>query len=115
MKRILWTLLFLVAAGLITLRSLALAQDATTPTQPLHAYYTYGQLKGLTTEQALSGAGAATTIPLWSYSVIATRDAKRCYVSDARFAGAGGEEASPGWEYACLRRTSDARTRSMYK
>lgn len=74
MKRIVWTLLFLVAAVLITLRSLALAQDATTPTQPLHAYYTYGQLTGLTTEEALSGAAAATTIPMWSYSVIASRD-----------------------------------------
>jgi len=74
MKRLVWTLLFLVAAGLITLRSLALAQDATIPTQPLHAYYTYGQLKGLTTEQALSGAAAATTVPMWSYAVTATRD-----------------------------------------
>lgn len=73
MKRIVWTLLFLVAAGLITLRSLALAQDATTPTQ-LHAYYIYGQLKGLSTEEALSSAAAATTVPMWSYSVIATRD-----------------------------------------
>jgi hypothetical protein len=74
MKRIVWTLLFLVAAVLITLRSLALAQDATPLTQPLHGYYTYGKLSSVTTEEALSGAAAATTIPLWSYSVTASRD-----------------------------------------
>jgi len=74
MKRIVWSLLFLLAAVLITLRSLALAQNATPLTQPLHGYYTYGQLKGVTTQEALSGAAAATTIPMWSYAFTASRD-----------------------------------------
>jgi hypothetical protein len=75
MKRIVWSLLFLLAAGLITLRSLALAQDAEQiPQAPLHGYYTYGKLRGVTTEQAMRGAAAATSIPLFSYSVTSTRD-----------------------------------------
>ena len=73
MKRIVWSLLFLLAAGLITLRSLALAQDAEQPGQ-LHGYYTYGQLSGVTTEQAIRSGSAATSIPLWAYSVTASRD-----------------------------------------
>ena len=47
MKRIVWSLLFLVAAALITLRSLALAQDAEQPGQ-LHGYYTVVPLHGAT-------------------------------------------------------------------
>jgi hypothetical protein len=74
MKRIVWSLFFFVAAVLIILRALAVAQDATPITQPLHAYYTYGQLKGVTTQEALRGAAAATTIPMWSYTVTANRD-----------------------------------------
>ncbi len=75
MKRIVWSLLFLLAAGLITLRSLALAQDAEQiPQAPLHGYYTYGKLRGVTTEQAMRGAAAATSIPLFSYSVTSNRD-----------------------------------------
>ena len=75
MKRIVWSLLFLLAAGLITLRSLALAQDAEQiPQAPLHGYYTYGKLRGVTTEQAMRGAAAATSIPLFSYSVTSSRD-----------------------------------------
>ena len=73
MKRLVWTLLFLVAAGLITLRSLALAQDSEQPAQ-LHGYYTVVPLHGATTAQALSGAAAATTVPMSAYSFIASRD-----------------------------------------
>jgi hypothetical protein len=74
MKRTVWSLLFFVAAVLATLASPAVAEDATPLTQPLHGYYTYGKLSSITTEEALSGAAAATTIPLWSYSVTASRD-----------------------------------------
>jgi hypothetical protein len=75
MKRIVWTLLFLVAAVLITLRSLALAQDSgQIPQAPLHGYYTYGKLRGVTAEQAIRGGATATSIPMWSYSVTASRD-----------------------------------------
>src|SRR5260221_5933220 len=74
MKRTLLSLLLFMAAGLVTLASPALAQNATPLTQPLRGYYTYGQLRGVTTEQAIRGAAAATTIPMWSYSVAASRD-----------------------------------------
>jgi hypothetical protein len=73
MKRIVWTLLFLLAAVLITLRSLALAQDAEQPGQ-LHGYYTVVPLHGATNAEALSGAAAATTVPMFSYSFTASRD-----------------------------------------
>jgi len=75
MKRNLWSLLFCVAAGLVTLASPALAQDAgQIPQAPLHGYYTYGKLRGATTEQAMRGAAAATSVPLFNYSVTASRD-----------------------------------------
>src|SRR5689334_13537834 len=76
MKRSLLSLLFLVAAGFASSASLALTQDVTpTPlTQPLNGYYVYGQLNGATTEEAVSGSGAATTIPMGPYSVTASRD-----------------------------------------
>jgi hypothetical protein len=75
MKRTVWSLLFLVAAGLVTLTSPALAQDAEQiPQAPLHGYYTYGKLRGVTTEQAMRGAAAATSIPLFSYTVTSSRD-----------------------------------------
>jgi len=73
MKRIVWSLLFLVAAGLIMLRSLALAQDGGQPGQ-LHGYYTVVPLHGATNAQALSGAAVATTVPMSAYSFTASRD-----------------------------------------
>jgi hypothetical protein len=75
MKRTVISLFFL-AAGLVTLTTLAVAQNVNpTPlTQPVHAFYAYGQLRGVTTEQALRNSAAATTIPMWSYSVNSTRD-----------------------------------------
>jgi hypothetical protein len=75
MKRIVWSLFFFVAAVLIILRALAVAQDAEQlPQAPLQGYYTYGKLRGVTTEQAMRGAAAATSVPLFSYIVTASRD-----------------------------------------
>ncbi len=74
MKRTVLSLLVFLAAGLVTLASPALAQDAVPITQPLHGYYTYGQLKGVTTEEALRGAMAATTVPMGLYTVTSSRD-----------------------------------------
>jgi hypothetical protein len=73
MKRTVLSLLFLLAAGLVTLTSTALAQDTDQPGQ-LHAYYTVVPLHGATNEEALSGAAAATTVPMTGYSFIASRD-----------------------------------------
>ena len=74
MKRTLLSLLFFLAAGLGTLTSTAFAQDGIPLNQPLHGYYTYGQLQGATTEDAVRGALAATTIPMGPYTVTSSRD-----------------------------------------
>ena len=74
MKRIVWSLVFFVAALLIMLRTLAVAQEAEQPAQ-LHGYFTAVPLHGATNEQALSGAAAATTVPMFGYTVTASRDA----------------------------------------
>ncbi|HWX26846.1 MAG TPA: hypothetical protein VNZ53_05320 [Steroidobacteraceae bacterium] len=75
MKRTLLSLLFFVAAGLLTLASPAFTQDAgQKPQFPLNGYYTYGKLHGVTTEQAMLGGLAGTSIPLFSYKVTASRD-----------------------------------------
>ncbi|HEY6300786.1 MAG TPA: hypothetical protein VIW95_14190 [Candidatus Binatus sp.] len=74
MKRIVISLVLFVAASLVTLASPVLAEEGTPLSQPLQGYYTYGQLQGLTTEEAIRGAVAATTIPMGIYSVTASRD-----------------------------------------
>jgi hypothetical protein len=74
MKRPAISLLFFLAAGLVTIATPAVAQNAIPVTEPLHGYYTYGQLRGVTTEEALRNSAGATTIPMWSYSVTASRD-----------------------------------------
>src|SRR5208283_1994971 len=77
MKRALWSLLLLVALGLVTSAPAAFAQNALPVTQPLQGYYTYGKLHSVTTEEALSGASAATTIPLGLYAVTSSRDSNQ--------------------------------------
>jgi hypothetical protein len=74
MKRPAISLLFFLAAGLVSLATPAAAQNAIPITEPLHGYYTYGQLRGVTTEEAIRSGSAATSIPLWAYSVTASRD-----------------------------------------
>ncbi|MFZ2060963.1 MAG: hypothetical protein WAU82_08120 [Candidatus Binatus sp.] len=74
MKRTVLSLLVFLAAGMVTLASPALAQEAVPITQPLHGYYTYGQLKGVTTEEVLRGAAAATTVPMGIYTLTSSRD-----------------------------------------
>jgi hypothetical protein len=74
MKRTVLSLLIFLAAGIVTMTLPALAQEVVPVTQPLHGYYTYGQLKGVSTEEALSGAAAATTVPMGIYTVTSSRD-----------------------------------------
>jgi len=75
MKRTVWSLFFLLAAGLAALASRAGAQNASQlPQPPLNGYYTYGKLRGVTHEAAMHGVEAATTVPMWSYTVTASRD-----------------------------------------
>ena len=74
MKRTLLSLWIVLAAGLLSLASPAFAQDAIPITQPVHAYYAYGKLRGATTEEALSGSVAATTIPMGVYTITSSRD-----------------------------------------
>jgi hypothetical protein len=73
MKRTVFSLFFL-AVGLIGLVSVARAQDAIPLTQPLNAYYTYGQLQGVTTEQAIRQGSALTTVPMGPYAITSSRD-----------------------------------------
>jgi hypothetical protein len=73
MKRTVISLFFL-AAGLINLASVARAQDAIPLTQPLQGYYAYGQLSGVTTEQAIRSGAALTTVPMGPYTITSSRD-----------------------------------------
>lgn len=77
MKRALRSLLLFVASGLVTSAPAAFAQNAMPITQPLQGYYTYGRLSGVTTEEALRGASAATTIPMGLYAVTSSRDSNQ--------------------------------------
>ena len=75
MKRTVLSLLFFLAASLVSLASVPLAQDtAQMPQPPLNGHYTYGKLRGVTTEEAMRGAAVATSIPLFTYNVTASRD-----------------------------------------
>ncbi len=74
MKRPAISLLFFLAAGLVTLASPARAEDPIPLSQPLGAYYTYGKLSGVSAEQAIRSGSALTTIPLGLYSVTSSRD-----------------------------------------
>jgi hypothetical protein len=77
MKRTALSLLVTLVASLVAMAAPALAQDAIPLTQPLQAYYTHGTLQGVTTEQAVRGAMAATTIPMGLYSVTSSRDSNQ--------------------------------------
>ena len=75
MKRTVWSLLLFVAVGVVTLALHAFAQDTSQmPQPPLNGYYTYGKLKGVTIDEAMRGAAAATSVPMWGYSTVASRD-----------------------------------------
>ena len=75
MKRTVLSLLVFLAAGLVTLASPALAQEAAQiPQPPLKGYYTYGKLRGVSTDEAMRGAAAATTVPMWGYTITSSRD-----------------------------------------
>jgi hypothetical protein len=77
MKRSL-ILLFVLAAGMVALTAPAVAQDAPQVIQgPLHAYYAYGQLQDVTTEEAIRGSAASTTIPMGLYTVTSSRDSNQ--------------------------------------
>ena len=74
MKRPVLPLLFFVVASWVGWISSARAQEALPLTQPLEAYYTHVAPEGVTAEEAVRGAVAATTIPLGLYSVTSSRD-----------------------------------------
>jgi hypothetical protein len=74
MKRAVLSLLVFIAAGWIGLISSAVAQEPIPITQPLHAYYTHGQLRGMTTDDAVNASMTATTVPMGAYSVTSSRD-----------------------------------------
>lgn len=71
------TVCLFLLAGIVAIAAPALAEDAIPLTQPLQAYYTHGTLQGVTAEEAVRGAMAATTIPLGLYSVTSSRDSNQ--------------------------------------
>lgn len=73
MKRTLLSLLFFVTTSLVTFASAVLAQDAAQLPR-LQGYYTYGKLHGVSHETVMRGVAAATTIPMFDYTVTASRD-----------------------------------------
>ena len=73
MKRTLLSLLFFVTTSLVTFASAVLAQDAAQLPR-LQGYYTYGILHGVSHETVMRGVAAATTIPMFDYTVTASRD-----------------------------------------
>jgi hypothetical protein len=73
MKRIVISLLSLMAAGLVALASPALAQNAEQPGQ-LHGYFAAVPLHGATTAEALRSGSAGTTVPMFAYTFTASRD-----------------------------------------
>jgi hypothetical protein len=73
MKRTLMLLLFFVAAELTAISPVR-AQTPVPLNQPVYPYYAYGVLKGMTTEEAINGSVAATTIPMGPYTVVSNRD-----------------------------------------
>jgi hypothetical protein len=75
MKRTAWLLFFLAAVELAALAPRAVAQsDSQLPPPRLKGYYTYGKLRGVTNDEAMRQATAATTIPMWAYTVTSSRD-----------------------------------------
>src|SRR5207245_906611 len=48
--------------------------QSTDGTSPLHGYYTVKPLQGMTHAQVRAAVAAATTIPMWDYSVVAPVD-----------------------------------------
>jgi len=73
MKRTVLSLLFFVAASLLVGVSLVLAQNSAAKATP-PGYYRVVPLHGATKEEVMRGAAAATSIPLFSYAVTASRD-----------------------------------------
>ena len=75
MKRTVLALLALATAAWCAAAPVAFGQE---PVQigpgPLNGYYTYLPLRGVTTEEAMRGSLAATTIPMWAYTTTASMD-----------------------------------------
>ncbi len=68
MKRTLLSMLFFMTAGLVTLTSVALAPDnAPIPHPSRGPYFTYGRLRGVTTDERCRRERLETEIPeeLW--------------------------------------------------
>lgn len=74
MKRTALSLLIMLAASLVANIAPAFAQNAIPLTQPLQGYYAYGSLQGMTTDEAVRGSMAATTVPMGPYTVVSSRD-----------------------------------------
>jgi hypothetical protein len=73
MKLIVWSIFLFVGAGLCALTPSLFAQDAASLARP-QAYYTVVPLTGVSPEAVGASVAAATTVPMWSYSITSNRD-----------------------------------------
>src|SRR5258708_6041673 len=71
-KVIAWSV-FLFVVGLCTLSLPLFAQDSAPPTPP-QALYTVVPLTGVSPEEVRGSIAAATTIPMWNYSITSNRN-----------------------------------------
>ena len=68
-------MVFLATAVLVTLAWAAVfAQDDAAQQPQLQMYFTYGKLRGVSNDEVMRGSSAATTIPMFSYTVTSSRD-----------------------------------------
>lgn len=78
MKRVLLALSLAATVVWCASASSAFAQEAAQPPRlPFEGYYTYGKLRGVTTEEAMRASAAATTIPMFGYTVTSSRDSNQ--------------------------------------
>jgi hypothetical protein len=75
MKRVLRRrLLLLIPPLFFVFRVVVFAQSGPMPEEQGHRYYTYGQLRGVSHYAVMRAVADATTIPMFDYSVTASRD-----------------------------------------
>ncbi len=73
MRHSVLSMVFLTAV-LVTLAWAVFAQDDAAQKPQPQMYFTYGKLRGVSNDEVMRGSSAATTIPMFSYTVTSSRD-----------------------------------------
>ena len=76
MRRSVLSMVLLTTAVLVAFASAMFAQDDAAHQPQLQMYFTYGKLRGVSNDEVMRGSSAATTIPMFSYTVTSSRDGK---------------------------------------